>query len=100
MNTPGYMDFAGSGIVHLTGGTAALMGAVIAGPRRKRWAEMSAKQRMGEWPYRFGPQSQPLVAFGALTFWFGCFGHHCGRVMGMRTAEHAYMAAVIAMNTT
>merc|ERR1719464_861399 len=100
LNTPGYMDYAGSGIVHLTGGCAALMGAVIAGARRKRWADMSAKQRMGEWPYRFGPQNQPLVAFGALTFWFGAFGHHCGRVLAMDKIDDPFMAAQIAMNTT
>ena len=33
----GYYDFAGSGIVHMVGGTCGLIGAIAAGPRRGRF---------------------------------------------------------------
>jgi len=100
MNVPGYQDFAGSGVVHMTGGFCALAGAVVAGQRPGRFAGQSAKERVREIPEHFTPHSQPLVVFGALTAWCGWYGLNCGFVMEMTSIEKGMLAAQVAMNTT
>jgi Amt family ammonium transporter len=55
----GYSDFAGSGIVHVTGGAAALIGAIIVGPRYKTEAEKK------EFALELQPHSMPMVVYGA-----------------------------------
>jgi len=101
MNSPGYMDFAGSGVVHLTGGIAALVGAIIAGPRRGRFEGLdTAGRRVKETPDKFIPHSQPLIVLGTFILWFGWYGFNCGSTLAMDSLEVAFMAAQVAMNTT
>merc|ERR1712107_584294 len=85
-----YMDFAGSGIVHMTGGVGALVGAIIAGPRKGRF----------ENPDEFAPHSLPLVVLGTFILWFGWYGFNCGSTLGLSSAETGALAAQVAMNTT
>lgn len=86
----GYMDFAGSGIVHMTGGVGALVGAIIAGPRLGRFDN----------PDAFNPHSLPLIVLGTFILWFGWYGFNCGSTLAMDTASSGMMAAQVAMNTT
>jgi len=86
----GFMDFAGSGVVHLCGGTAALAGTVVLGPRTGRW----------ERPEDFEPHSLPLVVFGTFALWFGWYGFNPGSTLAMHDKETAALAAQVAMNTT
>jgi len=86
----GYMDFAGSGIVHMTGGVGALVGAIIAGPRKGRFDD----------PDAFNPHSLPLIVLGTFILWFGWYGFNCGSTLGMSKAATGMMAAQVAMNTT
>eukprot|EP00930_Biecheleria_cincta_P009284 TRINITY_DN1109_c0_g1_i1.p1 TRINITY_DN1109_c0_g1~~TRINITY_DN1109_c0_g1_i1.p1 ORF type:complete len:544 (-),score=95.97 TRINITY_DN1109_c0_g1_i1:392-2023(-) len=86
----GYMDFAGSGVVHMTGGVGALVGAIIAGPRMGRFDN----------PDAFNPHSLPLIVLGTFILWFGWYGFNCGSTLGMTTAAKGMMAAQVAMNTT
>ncbi|CAE8645175.1 unnamed protein product [Polarella glacialis] len=90
VNSVGYMDFAGSGIVHMAGGVGALTGAVWAGPRKGRW----------ENPEEFDAHSLPLIILGTFILWFGWYGFNCGSTLGMATSERGFMAAQVAMNTT
>jgi len=85
-----YMDFAGSGIVHMSGGVGALVGAALAGARKGRW----------ENPDAFAPHSLPLVVLGTFILWFGWYGFNCGSTLGMSDAATGMMAAFVAMNTT
>eukprot|EP00438_Fugacium_kawagutii_P030651 Skav221857 [mRNA] locus=scaffold1175:124034:145397:+ [translate_table: standard] len=64
----GFMDFAGSGIVHLTGGAAGLAGTIILGPRKGRFKK----------PEEFEPHNVPLVVFGTFALWFGWYGFNPG----------------------
>merc|ERR1719409_1128484 len=79
---PGYNDFAGSGIVHMVGGVAALMGAVIVGPRVGRWAN----------PEDFAPHNPVL--------WFGWYGFNGASTLSMKSSDDAFSAALVCMNTT
>jgi Amt family ammonium transporter len=89
----GYMDFAGSGIVHLTGGISALAGTVILGARKGRFDENTDENE-------FAPHSLPLVVFGTFCLWFGWYGFNCGSTLGLHTAEKGALAAQVATNTT
>merc|ERR1712232_1422414 len=90
MNDVGYMDFAGSGIVHMSGGVGALVGAAVAGPRIGRF----------ENPSEFVPHSLPLVVLGTFILWFGWYGFNCGSTLGLSDAGTGELAAHVAMNTT
>eukprot|EP00931_Biecheleriopsis_adriatica_P039926 TRINITY_DN2283_c0_g1_i8.p1 TRINITY_DN2283_c0_g1~~TRINITY_DN2283_c0_g1_i8.p1 ORF type:complete len:563 (+),score=113.69 TRINITY_DN2283_c0_g1_i8:76-1764(+) len=88
----GTMDFAGSGIVHLTGGVSALAGTVILGPREGRFDP----DRESE----FEAHNLPLVVLGTFILWFGWYGFNPGSTLGMSSAETGALAAQVAMNTT
>jgi Amt family ammonium transporter len=90
VNDVNYMDFAGSGIVHMTGGVASLVGSIVAGPRKDRWTK----------PEEFDPHNLPLVVLGTFLLWFGWYGFNCGSTLGLHTAAQGMMAAQVAMNTT
>jgi len=77
----GMIDFAGSGVVHLTGGVAALVGAIALGPRLGRFEE-------GGLPV----SSYTLQTLGTFILWFGWFGFNCGSTLvleGVNTAKVA-----------
>lgn len=86
----GFMDFAGSGIVHLTGGVSALAGTVVLGPRKGRF----------ENPEEFEAHNLPLVVLGTFCLWFGWYGFNPGSTLGMSSGSTGAMAAQVAMNTT
>jgi len=89
----GYIDFAGSGVVHLTGGIGALMGAIIIGRRTGRYDP--------EWDQsEFDPHSQPLIVLGTFILWFGWCGFNPGSTLGMSDNGTALKAAHVMMNTT
>jgi len=85
-----YMDFAGSGVVHMCGGVGALVGAAVAGPRMGRW----------ENPDAFQSHSLPLVVLGTFILWFGWYGFNCGSTLSMPDNATGQLAAFVAMNTT
>jgi Amt family ammonium transporter len=74
----GVIDFAGSGVVHLTGGVAGFMGALILGPRTGRFDSDGSVVKEG-----FSPQSSALQALGTFILWFGWYAFNAGSTLGM-----------------
>jgi len=95
-----FFDYAGSGIVHLTGGVAALVGAAVMGARRGRFDDMTAKERVIEMPEAFIPRNLPCIVLGTFILWFGWYGFNCGITFALNDIEKGMLAAHIAMNTT
>jgi len=70
----GYIDFAGSSVVHAIGGAAALAGVLVVGSRTGRFrADGQATFIPGH--------NLPLAALGTFILWFGWFGFNCGSTL-------------------
>jgi Amt family ammonium transporter len=82
LSTLGVLDFAGGTVVHVNAGVAALVAAIVLGPRKD-----FARQA-------FLPHSVPFVLLGAGLLWFGWFGFNAGSALG------ANASAVLAFATT
>jgi len=67
----GFIDFAGSTVVHSVGGWAALWGAVILGPRLGRYAKDGKVMAIPG-------HNIPMAALGVFILWFGWFGFNPG----------------------
>eukprot|EP00929_Paragymnodinium_shiwhaense_P048993 TRINITY_DN24733_c0_g1_i2.p1 TRINITY_DN24733_c0_g1~~TRINITY_DN24733_c0_g1_i2.p1 ORF type:complete len:465 (+),score=103.22 TRINITY_DN24733_c0_g1_i2:93-1487(+) len=90
---PAFLDFAGSGLVHLTGGVGAFCGALFVGPRKGRFdPNVDQDEFMGH--------SIPFCVLGTLALWFGWYGFNPGSTLAMHDADTAYTAGVVAVNTT
>mmetsp|Transcript_102804 Transcript_102804/g.219887 ORF Transcript_102804/g.219887 Transcript_102804/m.219887 type:complete len:558 (-) Transcript_102804:132-1805(-) len=107
INKVGYMDFAGSGVVHMTGGVGALVGAICAGPRTGRFEESGSGGPASSWGEGTGSvdsewdaHSVPLQVLGTFILWFGWYGFNCGSTLGLSDAKTGALAAQVAMNTT
>lgn len=85
----GYSDFAGSGIVHMTGGVAALVGAYFVGPRGTTVFENYADK--AEIP----GHSMPLVALGTFILFFGFIGFNGGSVLSADQASMPIMGLAV-----
>ena len=85
----GFLDFAGSTVVHTVGGWASLAGAAILGPRMGKFApDGRAKVIPGH--------NIPLAALGCLILWFGWFGFNPGSSL---SGINASLIAKVAVNT-
>ena len=84
-----FFDFAGSTVVHLTGGATALVGAMLLGPRLGRFnADGTANAIPGH--------SVPLASLGVFILWFGWFGFNPGSALAVGDGE---LISLIAINT-
>ena len=70
----GFIDFAGSSVVHSVGGWCALAGLVVLGPRLGRFGQDGEVREIGG-------HNLPLVAFGGMILWFGWFGFNGGSTL-------------------
>tara|TARA_B100001287_G_C22650430_1_gene514912 strand:+ start:291 stop:1589 length:1299 start_codon:yes stop_codon:yes gene_type:complete len=91
----GFSDFAGSTLVHSTGGAAALAGAIILGPRLGRFTKKGEAAPIKP----FAASSIPLVTLGVFVLWLGWFGFNGGSQLAMGTANDAIAVSKIFINT-
>ncbi len=92
LNVGGFLDFAGSGVVHMCGAAAALAGVLLLGARKGK----------------YGPKGQvnaipganlPLAALGTLILWLGWFGFNGGSQLQVTGVDNANAVALIFVNT-
>ena len=88
----GFQDFAGSTIVHSTGGWAALSGAMLIGARRGRFRKDGTIRQMP-------PSSVPIVTLGVFILWLGWFGFNGGSQLALSSATDAVALSNIFANT-
>lgn len=99
----GFHDFAGSTVVHLVGGGAALMGAYMLGPRKGKYLLNPEKTKTAGKPF-YDAQNIPghsitLGALGVFILWFGWFGFNGGSTLSMKSPEsvsHIFMTTNLA----
>jgi ammonium transporter, Amt family len=84
----GFIDFAGSSVVHGVGGACALAGILVIGPRLGRFAKDGT-------PRLIAGHNIPLAALGAFLLWFGWFGFNAGSSLSATS-----LIGRIAVNTT
>ena len=92
LDAAGFLDFAGSGVVHMAGASAALAGVLLLGARKGK----------------YGPNGQvnaipganlPLATLGTFILWMGWFGFNGGSQLKMSTIEDANAVAQVFTNT-
>lgn len=89
----GCLDFAGSGVVHMTGGVAALCAAAIIKPRIGRFDENGK-------PNAMPGHSSPFVVLGTFILWMGWYGFNPGSTLGITPEGYGTIMARAAMCTT
>lgn len=94
----GAIDFAGSGVVHMVGGVAALAGGIILGPRRGRFHDEDGN--LLDEPREFPPHNVALQFLGTFCLWFGWFGFNSGSAFGTPSDHPAFVAGLTIINTT
>ena len=88
----GFVDFAGSTIVHSTGGWAALAGILVVGPR---WGKFRKDGTVKATP----PSNIPAVTLGVFILWMGWFAFNGGSVLALGGAENAVLMSNVIVNT-
>ncbi len=91
----GFSDFAGSTLVHACGGSAALAGVILLGPRLGRFSKSGEPANMAP----FAPSSIPLVTLGTFILWMGWYGFNGGSQLALGSYEDATAMSQIFMNT-
>ncbi|MBD1135998.1 ammonium transporter [Pelagibacterales bacterium SAG-MED49] len=91
----GFSDFAGSTLVHSTGGAAALAGIMLLGARSGRFDSKGNPKALQP----FAASSIPLVTIGVFILWLGWFGFNGGSQLALGTFDDAVAISTIFINT-
>ena len=88
----GYSDYAGSGIVHMAGASAALAAVLLLGPRKGKYGPDG----------KINPipgANMPLATLGTFILWMGWFGFNGGSELKVSDVESANAVALVFANT-
>jgi len=88
----GFQDFAGSGVVHMTGAAAALAGVLLLGARKGKYGK-------GGQVNAIPGSNLPLAALGTLILWLGWFGFNGGSELKVSDVGEANAVALVFVNT-
>ncbi len=88
----GFSDFAGSGIVHMAGASAALAGVILLGARKGKYGPN------GE-IHAITGANLPLATLGTFILWLGWFGFNGGSVLKLGDIGNASSVAMVFLNT-
>ena len=98
----GYVDFAGSGTVHLVGGACALAAALFIGPRVGKYGKVTGKI-FGIFPKaktnKLYGANIPIAALGTFILWLGWFGFNGGSQLAIHNFNNADAVGQIFLNT-
>ncbi len=92
LHAAGFSDFAGSGIVHLAGASAALAGVLLLGARKGKYG------KNGE-VYPIPGSNMPLATLGTFILWMGWFGFNGGSQLAISTTADANAVGLVFVNT-
>ena len=92
LDAAGFLDFAGSGVVHMTGAAAALAGVLLLGARKGKYGP-------GGQVNAIPGANLPLAAIGTLILWLGWFGFNGGSQLQVTGIDNANAVALIFVNT-
>jgi ammonium transporter, Amt family len=92
LDEAGFLDFAGSGVVHMTGAAAALAGVILLGARKGKYGPK------GE-IHPIPGANLPLATLGTFILWFGWFGFNGGSELIVSNSGEANAVAAIFVNT-
>lgn len=89
----GFVDFAGSAVIHTVGGTAALIGAIVLGPRIGKYSKTkSGKIKSNAIP----GHSLTLGALGVFILWFGWYGFNGAAATTIESLGSIFLTTTIA----
>lgn len=92
LNEMGFQDFAGSGVVHLCGATAAFAGVLLLGARLGKYGKDGQITPIPGC-------NMPLATLGTFILWLGWFGFNGGSQLVISNVENANAVAMVFVNT-
>lgn len=92
LDQAGFLDFAGSGVVHMTGAAAALAGVLLLGARKGKYGQDGSVNAIPG-------ANMPLATLGTFILWMGWFGFNGGSELKVSDVAEANATAMVFVNT-
>ncbi|OIO71805.1 MAG: ammonium transporter [Zetaproteobacteria bacterium CG_4_9_14_3_um_filter_49_83] len=92
LDAAGFLDFAGSGVVHMTGAAAALAGVLLLGARKGKYGKDGSVNAIPG-------ANLPLATLGTFILWLGWFGFNGGSELKVSDVAEANAVAMVFVNT-
>jgi len=92
LDAAGFLDFAGSGVVHMAGAAAALAGVILLGARKGKYGKDGSV-------HAIPGANLPLATLGTFILWMGWFGFNGGSELIVSNVDEANAVAMVFVNT-